>query len=266
MSAAFTSLTLAGLLSGVVLAACGEEATDRLTRRTGEDGAAPGDEPLGEADLRTAGHARRLTHDEYRRAVRDLLDVEPDVGKLPIDQKIGFFANHVRTGTVSRELAEAYLDAAEATAEKAAPRLAGLAGCDGARAAADADACTRALVERLGRRAYRRPLTDADKTAYLALFAENRGEAFERGAQAVVTAMLVSPHFLYRLEFGRHDASPTGDVQLTSYEVASRLAFAFWSSAPDDTLLDAARMGELSTIDQLRGQAEPVNVDETPAA
>jgi hypothetical protein len=61
---------------------------------------------------------------------------------------------------------------------------------------------------------------------------------FESGVRDAVTAILASPHFLYRVEAG--DAA--GGVRaVNDLELASRLSFFLWSSLPDDELLKVAR-------------------------
>ena len=85
-----------------------------------------------------------------------------------------------------------------------------------------------------GERAFRRPLTSDELSRYDALRSEH-------GAEAMVTAMVASPHFLYRPEIG--------DVhgRLTGYETASALSYLFWGSMPDDALLAAAEAGDLDS-------------------
>jgi hypothetical protein len=77
---------------------------------------------------------------------------------------------------------------------------------------------------------------------------------FATGIQAVITAVLESPRFLYVLEFGH--GSPSGAVvALSPYEVAARLALTLWRSVPDPALMSAAAAGQLATPDQIETQA-----------
>ncbi|HVR61037.1 MAG TPA: DUF1592 domain-containing protein, partial [Polyangia bacterium] len=69
----------------------------------------------------------------------------------------------------------------------------------------------------------------------------------------VVRAMLQSPQFLYRLEAQAPNGSAT-ERRLDSFEIASRLSYLIWGSAPDAALLDAAASGELTSLDKLRAQ------------
>lgn len=108
------------------------------------------------------------------------------------------------------------------------------------------------FVRTLGRRAFRRPLTEAEETAYGAVFARGEelyGPGFAQGAGLVIRAMLESPHFLYRTELG-----PAGDA-LNGYELASKLSFWLLDTTPSDALLDAAAAGELDSDEGLEAIA-----------
>jgi hypothetical protein len=109
--------------------------------------------------------------------------------------------------------------------------------------------CRAGFIRHLGRLLYRRPLTDADVQNLLPLFdgAQAGPAAFQEGARLVLQAMLQSPHFLYRLE--RIDGLDARSRHPTPspFEVATRLSYLLWLSAPTPDLLDAAARGELST-------------------
>jgi len=108
------------------------------------------------------------------------------------------------------------------------------------------DRSARRILASLMRRAYRRPVTDADIDGPFRLY--RRGVAdggFEAGIEMAVAGVLVSPQFLFRIE-----AEPAGIPRNTPYrvsdlELASRLSFFLWSSIPDDELLNAAAAGTL---------------------
>jgi hypothetical protein len=78
--------------------------------------------------------------------------------------------------------------------------------------------------------------------------ARREGDSFEEGLCLSLQAMLVSPHFLYRIEKDRTATAPAAEKatgQLNQYEIASRLSYFLWSSMPDDQLMSAASRGEL---------------------
>ena len=112
---------------------------------------------------------------------------------------------------------------------------------------ADETPCAREILLNLTRRAFRRPVTDADVVPLLELYtAGYQTGGFEAGVKWALEALLVSPDFLFRVE--RHPANvATGTpYRLSDLDLASRLSFFLWSSIPDDALLDLAVAGRLS--------------------
>lgn len=107
------------------------------------------------------------------------------------------------------------------------------------------------------RRAYRRPITAQDLESPIWFFREGfREGGFDAGMESALTSILVSPHFLLRIEEDPPQVK-RGDVYtIDSFELASRLAFFIWSSIPDDRLLNLAERNVLSRPDVLRGEVE----------
>ncbi len=97
------------------------------------------------------------------------------------------------------------------------------------------------------RRAYRRPVTDADlHGAARALSEKARADGdFDAGIEMALSAVLVSPQFLFRVEPDPAGLAPNTPYRISDLELASRLSFFLWSSIPDDELLDAAIAGKL---------------------
>jgi hypothetical protein len=119
-------------------------------------------------------------------------------------------------------------------------------------------ACAMQFVTSFGRRAWRRPLT-ADEVSRYATIATTAGGAlkdFYTGLEYAVAGILQSPHFLYREELGTPDASDASRRVFQGYELATRLSYFLWNTTPDDTLLDAAEQGKLTTDQGLRAEAE----------
>jgi hypothetical protein len=79
---------------------------------------------------------------------------------------------------------------------------------------------------------------------------------FHEGLTYGVAALLQSPNFLYRVEYGEPDPEAPALRRLTGVELATRLAFFLWNTTPDDALLDAAETGALDTPEGLAMQAE----------
>ena len=137
---------------------------------------------------------------------------------------------------------------------------------DGTGAEAEA-ACAREILGGLARRAYRRPVTDADVETLLAFYDAGRSEGgFERGIQEALTRLLVSPQFLFRVERDPADVAAGGVYRISDLELASRLSFFLWSTIPDDELLAAAEAGALREPGVLGAQVRRMLADPRASA
>jgi len=110
------------------------------------------------------------------------------------------------------------------------------------------------ILRPLASRAFRRRAADAEVDALAKVYesARDDGQSVERAMQAAVTALLVSPSFLFRVE---REAAPGKIRRLDDFEVASRLSYFLWSSMPDDRLFRAAARGQLTTDEQVVAEA-----------
>jgi hypothetical protein len=209
--------------------------------------------------------ARRLNRAEYRNTVRDLLGVDfQPADDFPSDD-VGYgFDNIGDVLSMSPLHLEKYLDAAEEIA--ATPGvLERLITC---RPRRDPRRCAREVLEPLALRAYRRPPTD-DEVRGLVKFVDlalENGDDFRQGIQLALEAVLVSPHFLFRLEFDPPGSPPGAIRPLDDFELASRLSYFLWSSAPDEALLVRARAGELRSGDGLASEARRLLADPKASA
>ena len=122
--------------------------------------------------------------------------------------------------------------------------------------------CYGQILARVGRLAWRRPLAEAELERLSALASQSALALQDPEAGLIygLSALLQSPYFLYRMELGEVD-SETGERRFTSLELASRLSFFLWNTAPDDALLTAAEEGDLREDDALRAQAERLLAD-----
>ena len=109
-------------------------------------------------------------------------------------------------------------------------------------------ACAREILTSLAHQAYRRPVTATDIDPLMKLFATGRadGSSFEAGIEMGLTAILVSPDFLFRVEHS--------NGRISDLELASRLSFFLWSSIPDEQLLQIAERDKLHDPAVLRQQ------------
>ncbi len=109
------------------------------------------------------------------------------------------------------------------------------------------EACARKVIENIARRAYRRPVTGEDLEQLLSLYRRGAGQGgFEAGVRLALQKILVSPEFIFRMEFDPPDAPPGSVYRISDIGLASRLSFFLWSSIPDDELLSHAERGVLS--------------------
>jgi mono/diheme cytochrome c family protein len=111
---------------------------------------------------------------------------------------------------------------------------------------ADEPACAKEILSTLARRAYRRPVTEADVQTLLTFYNAGRKQGtFDSGIQSGLTRILADPEFLVRIERDPANAAPGTVYRLSDLALASRLSFFLWSSIPDDELLDLAARGRL---------------------
>jgi mono/diheme cytochrome c family protein len=107
-------------------------------------------------------------------------------------------------------------------------------------------ACARQILTTLARRAYRKPVTDADLQPILSFYEIGRRHGgFERGVQMGLERILASPQFMFRIERDPASVEAGGVYRISDIELASRLSFFLWSSIPDDELLNVASRGKL---------------------
>lgn len=201
---------------------------------------------------------QRLTMLEYANAVRDLLGV--DVAAAQVELPDGPATDREFDNTPSgatREHVDAFAALAEYVAQSVdVTRLVQQFGngCDDA-------SCAREMVLGLGVALLRAPLEAVERDSLLAVFnaAQEQGGTFEQSVRLLVEALLQSPRFLYRME------QEQGDGQarfVQGMELASRLSFAIWGSAPDEQLRDLALARELDDSTIFLQEVERMLADE----
>lgn len=237
-----------------------------------EDGKDPSKGDADEEIPIDPGHVamRRLNRSEYNRTVHDLLGTNT----TPADD---FPADDVSFGfdTVGDVLSISplHLELYDAAAQRLVAELFARDATDPVRVkllnctSGDADACAQDVIERLATRAFRRPVETDELSRISAVRTKARaaGASADEALQLALQAVLVSPHFMFRVE---HDENP-GSVDkhaVAPYELASRLSYFLWGSMPDDALFAAAADGSLATAKGLRTEAERMLDDPRSAA
>lgn len=105
----------------------------------------------------------------------------------------------------------------------------------------------RAIIIAFGKRAFRRPLgaNEVERFIYIYKEAGKKGGNFEQSVQTALTAILVSPHFLFRGEVQPQPDNPKASMPVNEWALASRLSYFLWSTMPDDALFAEAERGTL---------------------
>jgi hypothetical protein len=128
------------------------------------------------------------------------------------------------------------------------------------------ESCAKEILSGLMRRAYRRPMTEADLEKPMAFYREARAnEGFESAMETALSAVLVNPNFLFRVEHDAPATTPGSVYRISDIDLASRLSFFLWSSIPDDELLDLAEHGELGKPRVLEKQVRRMLADDRAA-
>ena len=205
----------------------------------------------------------RLTPSQYEHAIHDIFGESIVVDGRAIDpgaREDGLLALGARKLTLSAAALERY----EALAQQVATQVtdpahrATLIPCTpGNDRAPDAE-CAARFICRAGRFLFRRPPTEGEVDAYVAM-AGSAAETFDdfyTGLRAALAGMLVAPDFLFRVERTESDPEEPGRRRLDGYSRAARLSFFLWDTTPDAQLLSAAESGELVSSEGLDRQIE----------
>ena len=210
---------------------------------------------------------RRLTRDQYHNTVRDVFGqdiilarpLEPDI---QVDGLVGLGMTKASVSPWGLEQYEKQaFDVAKQVLDDPAKK-ARLMVCTPS-SISDED-CYGEILRTVGERLWRRPVTDADLhdpaadvtgVAELAVEAATEltqaSDRIVEGVRYGLIALLLSPNFLYRVELGEPDPNEPGRLRYTNYEMASRLSYYLWNTAPDAWLLEQATQERLTDIDTL---------------
>jgi len=216
----------------------------------------------GAVDLSKGGPKLRvLTQSEYKNALAYLLGPISAQLQLPADlYTAGFTAiggAEVAINAPAVELYETASRAAVAEVFADAARWQKLVGCI---PQADlSDACVVTFIQSFGRRAFRRDLAEAEVQQWLKVGKDmaQLSASAEQGLATVVSGLLQSPYFLYRVETNKLDAA-NGRLKYDGASMATRLAFLLTGSPPSDALLTAAAAGQLDTAEGVKTAAGPL--------
>ncbi len=208
--------------------------------------------------------ARRLNRIEYDNTIVDLFGFDktykPSAQFNFTQDEFRFgFNNNAQALTISVLDAENYFRAAKDIANKALTETASrqvLMLCEPTVTTEQA-ACLTKILNQFLPKAYRRAITDADRTALIAMADAQRvaKATFADQVKLVVTTTLMMPDFLFRFELDS-PADTQAKRALSSYEIANRLSYFLWSSMPDAELMRLASTDGLKTTAAISAQVE----------
>jgi Protein of unknown function (DUF1592)/Protein of unknown function (DUF1588)/Protein of unknown function (DUF1585)/Protein of unknown function (DUF1595)/Protein of unknown function (DUF1587) len=195
---------------------------------------------------------RRLTTAQYKASIADVLGadivvagrIEPDNRRSGLLAVGSSFVSVTSAGfeqyeAIARNVAEQALDPAHRDA---------LVPCSPQAATQPDDDCAEQFIRQVGDRLLRRPGTDHQDIALRVGIARDAAAAlgdFYGGLETALTALLLSPEFLFRVEMAEPDPDDPNRQRLTDASMAARLSYFLWNTTPDDELLAAAQHGEL---------------------
>jgi len=178
----------------------------------------------------------------------------------PDDRRSGLLAVGSSFASITPSGFEKYEAAASGVAEQAldAEHRDAVVGCQPDSLTSSDTACARAFIERVGRLLFRRPLTEEETDARVAIANESANALgdFHAGLELALTSLLISPEFLFRVEVAETHPDDPSKMRLTSVSMASRLSYLLWNTTPDDLLLSAAENGDLVDEDGLAAQVD----------
>ncbi len=201
---------------------------------------------------------RRLTTTELVNSLFDNLGVafEPEDVGFPSESPVDGFDNNTGASNVSQFRADRLFDVAEDVSTTATSDLSLLLPCE---PDAVTKKCINDFVSALGLKMFRRPLTPEEQRIFVDLYDSRVEEdGTPTAVSLIVQTMIMSPQFIFRFERGIQSPDPDfpSRIQLTEYELATRMSYFLWASGPDDDLLRAVKDNKLVALDGRRAEAQ----------
>jgi hypothetical protein len=200
--------------------------------------------------------SQRLTKTEYNNVIRDLFNIQGDFSSSFTEDAKGLsgFTTESSAQNLSPDIVRDFYDGATKVvnalfAMNPNPLLSCTSG----------DACATKLITELATKAYRRPPSADEINSLMTVFKASSDKNFAPSLKLVVMTVLMSPQFIFR----HYDlpASTADVVDLSGYELASRLSFFLWGSIPDSALLGDAASGSLKNPATLEAQVRRMMKD-----
>ncbi len=206
----------------------------------------------------------RLTRDQYTRTMQDLFSSEQTPGDLLPTDGLGSngFPNQAESLTLSDAHVQGMLTGAENLVGEAFSRGPVTDGSWGAVLPCDwremsdegKKQCAYETLEGFAFRAWRRPLSDQEKSEIRGYYDQEAGnETWEESITRGLMGILLSPQFIYHVNGTQGDGEKR---ELDPYSLASRLSYTVWGTMPDELLFDSAKSGDLIKEEELLRQVD----------
>ncbi|MBT7610707.1 MAG: DUF1592 domain-containing protein [Bacteriovoracaceae bacterium] len=202
-----------------------------------------------------------LTKDQYLNTLEDLFGADvitaAQTSLSTLSEEAFEEDTHLRLSTLSSASVESFFDVANEIATYIFLSTTKVASIFGACANGTnpAVSCTDAYLNGFAKKIFRRVLTITEINKTKAIMTAIEGDYKEK-LKFAFSYHLINPAFLWRLEMGQANQNSMTKLQLTQYEVASRISFQATDSTPDDALLTAASNGQLATTAQVKAQTQ----------
>ncbi|PWU18961.1 MAG: hypothetical protein C5B49_06460 [Bdellovibrio sp.] len=259
--ALFQNCTTSFRLADSASTATAGNVTDGISGKTCGDNYSPGHSTI-----------HRLTNIEYNNTVRDLVYTSstPADSFPPPVAGISGYTNDSTALQISDPLVQKYYSAAQSLAAEviaskgtSGGAYARISPCgikiSSATPSSTSASCAQSTIQSFATRGYRRPITDAELSSLSAIF--NMGSTFDQGLANLITAVLISPKFLFVSITGSFSASAGVPFAIDDYQLASRLSYFLWQSMPDDQLMQLASAGQLNSDATLGQQVQRMLLD-----
>jgi hypothetical protein len=189
-----------------------------------------------------------ISDDQYRNVVHDVFGVTfPTTVDVTAPPSTSGSYPYNENAQVQTTTVQAY----QRAADQVAALMPALSPCTSGSANAT---CVEQFLRGTLPLAWRRPPTDAEIAALVAIFNAGAPDGQTRQVELVMEAVLLHPAFLYRSEIGANSATASGKIALTPYELAGAVSFALLDSSPDAELAAKAQDGSLTQPDVLAAQ------------
>jgi hypothetical protein len=204
---------------------------------------------------------RRLSKRELSNSLLDLLGssihtaVASAIAVIPNDEQ-GVKFDHVGN-TLSFSHIESLFSLAEQVSEEIVTRQPSFYNISTCLTAADDSTCIRGFITSFGYRVFRRPLSSVEVLDYLTRYESQRTSSRTDAVKILIASLLQSSNFYYITELrGTSVNGLETELQLSPYEIATRLSFSLTGSTPDDALLTEAANSALATAAGLEAQVK----------